>query len=312
MICKLFFITILLLLSCICTGQSALDTSYTIHSTYTKEIRKFPFITIAKREKDKSITVNKNVVYKRIGNRALHFDAFFSNGGPTYPAVILIHGGGWKSGSKEQMNLLAQEIAARGYSCFCVQYRLSGEAVYPAAIQDVQAAIRFIKTNAAMFGADPGKVAVLGCSSGGQMAALIGTANAGHKSGDYNYPNHNVIDAIINMDGILAFHHPESKEGKVASQWLGGTYEEKPEVWEEASALTYAGDKTPPILFINTDMPRFHAGRDDMIAVLNKYNIYSDVKTIKSSPHSFWFFDPWFDQIVEWSVQFLDKVLKGK
>ena len=57
---------------------------------------------------------------------------------------------------------------------------------------------------------------------------------------------------------------PESAEGKVASEWLGGTYEEKPETWIEASALPHIDKNTPPTLFINSSLPRFHAGRNDM------------------------------------------------
>ncbi len=294
-------------------GQIAADTSYTVHSTYNKELKKFPFISIAKRNMHDEIAIKNDVVYRSIGGRQLYFDTYYNDYGMQQPIVILIHGGGWKSGNKSQMHLLAQEIAAKGYACFCIEYRLSVEAQYPAAIHDVKAAIKFIKDNAAEYNADAKRVAVLGCSSGGQMAALVGATNGNKAFEDTNSSGTDTtVQAVIDMDGILAFHHPESKEGKVAAQWLGGSYEQEPQVWKQASALTNAGNNMPPILFINSDMPRFHAGRDDMIAILDKYKIYNDVKTITGSPHSFWFFDPWFDDLVEWSTDFLDKVLKNK
>jgi hypothetical protein len=118
------------------------------------------------------------------------------------------------------------------------------------------------------------------------------------------------VNAIVDIDGILAFKHPESKEAKAASLWLGGNYDEKPIIWEQAAPLNHTDNNTPPILFINSSIPRFHAGRDDMIAILNKYGIYNEVQTIKNSPHSFWFLNPWFDDTILFTTQFLDKLLK--
>jgi acetyl esterase/lipase len=243
----------------------------------------------------------------------LHLDAYYKKGKKPQPGVILIHGGGWKSGNKSQLKIFAQEIASKGYSCFAVEYRLSPEAKYPAAIFDIKNAIKFIKRNSKKFNVNPNKVAVLGCSSGGQMAALIGTTNNNLEFEELTGVNQNAsVQAIINLDGILAFKHPESEEGKVASLWLGGTYEEKPDVWNQASALTHVSASTPPILFINSDMTRFHAGRTDMIAKLNTYTIYCEVKNIPNSPHSFWFFNPWFEPMLKYTVEFLDKIFKNK
>jgi acetyl esterase/lipase len=288
-----------------------IDTSYTVQSTFKKEKIKFPFLEIVKEQNDDNIIQIKDLVYKNLDAKTLHLDAFYKNENTKLPAVILIHGGGWKSGNKSQMQFMAQAIASKGYSCFAIEYRLSPEAKYPAAILDVKSAIKFIKSNAEKFNVDPSRIAVLGCSSGGQMAALIGTTNENSAFEDKDDWSQNAkVQAIINMDGILAFKHPESQEGKAASLWLGGTYEEKPETWQQASALTHTDKNTPPILFINSDMIRFHAGRDNMIEILDKNGIYNEVQTIKNSPHSFWFFNPWFDEMINYTTQFLDKVLK--
>lgn len=302
---------------CLCILHLALfaqmqpDTSYTAYSTYKKDIKKYPFIKIVAKPESALLGIKKELVYKIIEGRALHLDAFFNPKEKKLPAVILVHGGGWKSGNKEHMRLMAQEIALKGYSCFCVEYRLSGEAQYPEGIFDIKEAIKYVKANATKFNADPKKVAILGCSSGGQMATLIGTTNNNVTfEGKSKIKQNTSVQAIIDMDGVLAFHHPESEESGVAAQWLGGTYNEKPEIWEQASALTHTDKNTPPILFINSDKPRFHGGRDDMIKILDKYGIYHETKTIENSPHSFWFFEPWFDEIVGWSVQFLDKIFK--
>ena len=310
---KRSFLIFLYLLTTGLVGQTQIDTSYTVWSAFNKEKTKFPFIKIVQRPENAAVLQLKDLIYKKINSRKLHLDAFFKNQNSSQPAVLLIHGGGWKSGNKSQMHFLAQEIASKGYACFCVEYRLSDEAKYPAAIIDVKSAIKYIKSNAIKFNVDVSKIAVLGCSSGGQMVALIGTTNGNSKFEDNDDFNQNSnVQAIIDMDGILAFHHPESKEANAAALWLDGTYQEKPLVWEEASALAHCGATTPPILFINSDMPRFHAGRDEMIAILTKFEIYNETKQIHNSPHSFWFFDPWFDQIVSYSIQFLDTIFKQK
>jgi acetyl esterase/lipase len=294
-------------------SQTHVDTSYTVWSTYKKEVKKFPFIKKVQKPDNKEITKLKEVVYKSINSRELHLDAYFKKQIALQPAVILIHGGGWSSGDKSQMHYIAQEIASKGYACFSVEYRLTAEAKYPAAITDVKEAIKYIKANALKFNVDPTKVAVLGCSSGGQMAALIGTTNGNLDFEEKSASKQNAnVQAIIDMDGILAFHHPESEEGKAAALWLNGTYEEKPQTWEQASALNQTDEHTPPILFINSSRPRFHAGQNDMIEKLNKYAIYNEVKIMPNSPHSFWFFDPWFDDMIQYSTQFLDKIFKQK
>ena len=287
----------------------SIDTSYTIKSTYTKLIKKYPFIKTAQELNNTNVTEISDVVYSQ-KNRALHFDAYYSTTKKRNPAVIMIHGGGWRSGNKNQMKVMAQKIALKGYSCFTIEYRLSLEAKYPEGILDVKNAIRFIKDNAGKFNVDPNKIAVLGCSAGGQMAALIGTTNDNPAFDDVKNKSKSSsrVNAIINIDGVLAFKHPESSEGDVAAFWLNGTYNENPENWKNASALTHTNKHTPPVLFINSSIPRFHAGRDDMIAILNEKNIYNQVHTIKDSPHSFWFFNPWFDETVLYTTQFLDKV----
>ncbi|MDB5191124.1 MAG: lipoprotein [Segetibacter sp.] len=292
------------------------DTSFTTHSAFIKERKKFPFIEIAQPAYPKGVSKKLDVVYSTIGKRKLRADVFYpvAKSKATYPAVILLYGGGWKSGDKSMSVPIAEQLAANGYVAVSIEYRLSPEAQYPAAVYDVKAAIRWMRVNAKKYRVDPSKIAVHGVSAGGQLAALVGTTNGLKKfEGSGGHAEQlSAVQAIIDIDGVLAFKHPESSEGKVAAEWLGGTSEEKPSTWQEASALTHAGKSTPPILFINSSTPRFHAGRDDMIKVLNAHNIYSEVHTIPDTPHPFWLFHPWFQPTMNYTISFLDKVFKGK
>ena len=140
---------------------------------------------------------------------------------------------------------------------------------------------------------------------------LIGTKN---KSGK--------IGAIINMDGISSFVTDESvnraqqarEENKplpVDAIWLGGTYQEKPQNWKDASALFWITSKSAPVCFINSSIPRFHNGRDEAIAKLKSFDTYTEVHTLEDTPHTYWFFRPWFDTTVSYMTEFLDKIFKN-
>lgn len=312
------FIKIILIVFVLCSNliysqiNYIVDTSYTVNGTYKKLIKKFPQIKIVKSKFYENVVENSAIVYKEIDERKLYLDAFLNTNNSEKPAVVLIHGGGWKSGNKNLMKPLAQNIASRGYACFTIEFRLSTEAIYPAGIYDVKNAIQFIKANANKFKIDTTKVAILGCSSGGQMAALIGTTNNNKNfEEDINYSQTSSVQAIIDIDGVLAFKHPESQEDVVAGLWLGGNYDSVPEIWENASALTHVNENTPPILFIGSQYPRFLAGKDDMIKTLNQFNIYNQVENLENSPHSFWLFHPWFEDTVKYISNFLEKTFKN-
>lgn len=308
-------LVILLVISSVASAQTTeipRDTSFTVYSTFLKERKTRPYIEIAKPEMPAGVKSKENLVYSRLGSRKLLADVYYpaKESRKGYPAVVMVFGGGWRSGDKSQNVPIAQKLAANGFVAMTIEYRLSLEAKYPAAVQDVKAAIRWVRANAKKFGVDKNKIATLGMSAGGQLAALVGTTNGNEKFEGVggNTKESSDVQAVVDIDGVLAFKHPESAEGAVAAQWLGGTYEEKPEVWHEASALNHVNKTTPPILFINSSLPRFHAGRDDMIRKLDSLKIYSEVHTIPDTPHPFWFFHPWFEPTVKLTVNFLKKI----
>ena len=305
---KLFIL--FLFFSSVASAQIKRDTSFTNHSAFIKEKKKYPFIEIASPQISPVVSTRKNIIYTSISKRDLHLDIYYSTKTrKRLPGVLLIHGGGWKSGDKSQNEALAIHLASHGYVAVTAEYRLSPEAQYPAALLDLKDAVKWIKQHASKYNLDKNKIAVLGVSAGGQLAALLGTTNR-NKKFDSKSKGNSEVNAVIDIDGVLAFKHPESEEGKVAAEWLGGTYEEKSKVWEEASALTHAGKSTPPMLFINSANPRFHAGQNDLLKKVRPFNIYTEVHTVSNTPHTFWLFHPWFQPTVEIVTTFLKKILQ--
>lgn len=296
------------------------DSSYTVYGYYQKELKKFPFIEIVKPEHTPLVKEEYNIVYSSNGNRNLHLDLFYPYTTiESLPIVLLIHGGGWRSGDKSFQHPLAIKIAAQGFLCATIEYRLSPEAKYPAAVQDIKTAIKWLKCNAINYNSDSLKVALLGCSSGGHLAALCGVTNNVQKFNP-NYSDCNAsseVQAVVDLDGILDFTHP-AESGKDTSKnhpsvgklWLGETYEENPALWIEASPLTYISKDSPPFLFINSSNERFHAGREEAINIFTKFNIPFEVQTLEETPHTFWLFHPWFIPTVNHITDFLKKVFK--
>jgi acetyl esterase/lipase len=294
-----------------------IDTSFTTQSAYQKEVKNYPFITIAQSCSEETVTIKRELVYARYGNRKMMIDLYlppqYTKG--NHPAVLILHGGGWQSGNKSMDAPMATYLSSKGFVCATPEYRLSAEAKYPAAMVDLKTAVRWLRENSKVYSIDTNRIAVLGTSSGGQLAALMGATNQTAYYCNNQYVNHSSdVQAVIDIDGILAFIHPESGEGvdkpgklSAATQWLGVSMDEDPQRWKEASALTHAGKTFPPVLFINSQFPRFHAGRDDLIARLDSLGINSEVHQLNTTPHPFWLFNPWFEPTANWCLQFLNK-----
>lgn len=304
-------------------GQSVIpfDTTYTVQSTYKKLIRDYPQIEVALPIFSDKVEEHRDVVYVTLrdtpwGIRKLHADIFMpSSNDRIFPALLLIHGGGWRSGNKSMNTPMAQQLAARGFVVVSVEYRLSMEAKYPAAVHDVKAAIRWMRKYAERYRIDAAHIAIGGCSAGGQLASLVGATNHIKMfEGSLGYHNYSsAVQAVINMDGLLDFTNAENLQVKRTEKsadvsWLEGFYEDIPDRWKEASAITWVNKETPPFLFINSAQTRFHSGCNETVDKLKLYGIYSEVRKFEDAPHSFWLFHPWFGPTVNYMAVFLNKV----
>ena len=289
------------------------DTSYNLQSAYRQIKKDYPQVTPVKASLPKGVRFQTSVVYARVGNRELHVDVFYParKRKKGCPGVLLIHGGGWRSGSREMEVPMAQQLAGKGFVAVAVEYRLSPEAPYPASVYDLKAALRWMRANASACGLDTSRIAAYGCSSGAELASFLGTTNgmAQFEGAEGNAQHSSRVQAVLNIDGIVSFVHPEaSAEGEMAGQWLGGLRDVNWKNWKEASPLEYANAQTPPFLFVNCTIPRFHAGRDDLFKILDKAGIYHETHTIPNSTHSFWTVHPWFEETLKYSTAFLRKV----
>lgn len=289
---------------------------YTIQSTYEKLVKKYPNITRVTKTHSIGLRQFFNVPYVTINHsRKLYADIFYPVGYDTrlLPCILMIHGGGWISGSKDNLTPMAQALAQKGFTTIIPEYRLSKEAKYPAGLNDVLSALDFLVLNAADYQIDTSKIIIYGCSAGAQLATLVGVITSNQISDEARFiSNRAYIKAIVNIDGIVSFVHPTAEQewnGHSANAWLGN-YNVNYNNWVEASPLTHMHNQVPPTLFVNSSYPRFHAGRENYLEVLNENKIANKVIEFENCPHSFWMFQPWFDVTKDEVLGFLDVVLK--
>lgn len=312
---RFYLITLFLLCLSVCSAQSRLgitgvaDTGYNLASEFRKNRNAYPFIKVAERTFTPSVLLDRNIHYCSVDGKMLELDVFSPALKSSLPrkAILFLHGGGWRSGYRALHYPLAEKLASLGYVCITPSYRLSTEALFPAAIQDVKAAIRWVRANASSYHIDTAAIAIAGHSAGGQLAALAGATNGMslfNGTGCTQSASAHV-NAVVDIDGILAFIHPESGEGddrkktSAATYWFGYSKKENPSLWNHGSALTHAGIHMPPVLFINSSVDRMHAGQSDLIRILDKHAIRTEVKQFKGAPHSFLLFHPWFDSTIK-------------
>ena len=187
------------------------DTSYSLSSAYIATIKSNPEAMFVEELHSPAVVEEKNITYCNNSKRKLLIDAFhpkLKTPGKGI-AVIIVHGGGWRTGNRTLHYPLAQRLAAMGYVCFTPEYRLSTEALYPAGVYDIKSAIRWVRKNAVKYNIDENKIVVAGHSAGGELAAMMGATNGlGSFEGDgCDKDISSKVNAVIDMDGLLAFIH---------------------------------------------------------------------------------------------------------
>ena len=121
----------------------------------------------------------RDIVYKEIDGKKLKLNVFVPKGDGPFPAVLVVHGGAWRAGSRTQLTMYAKSLARRGFSCFAINYRLAPKHKSPAQIEDCRDAVRWIRRNAADYRTDPGRIGAIGYSAGGHLVSLLAQLRGG-------------------------------------------------------------------------------------------------------------------------------------
>lgn len=213
-------------------------------------------------------------------------DLYFPESGGPWPAVVYVHGGSWMHGDKSEALMFAREMTSQGYLVVSVNYRLYPAGTFPAMIQDVKCAIRFLRANAVQYNFDPGRIAAIGPSAGGHLVALLGTtdAGAGWDVGE-NLDQSSRVQAVIAMAALTDLTQ-QFPNADIETMKLIGFGEHNVLL---ASPLNHVTADDPPFLLI-------HGERDTVVPVeqsqlmydrLVQENVPAQLVVVRNANHSF-------------------------
>ncbi len=266
-----------------------------------------------------SVVSYPNIVYGSDGDRKLLCDIFRpQKAEDPLPAIIVVHGGGWRNGSKNKFRALAIELAERGFVTAAIEYRLGHEAKFPAGIQDCNAATAFVKANAARFGIDPSRIGAVGGSAGGHLVGLMATGweNPLTRRTNGNTPDSTRLDVAIVMGGPMhmttgsvADRSRDPDSGSNSNVWLDATVDENPTLYALADPFIQIDKNDPPIYFLEGefDSPERNQATRDRLTSLG---IATGLRVYKDGKHGCWNNHPWFTQMVDDMEEIFAKSLK--
>lgn len=227
-----------------------------------------------------TIEARTGIEYKQADSLSLQLDLYkLKSLSDAAPALIFIHGGSWSKGKRSDYLPYLLDYAQKGYVTVSISYRLAGVAKFPAALQDVQDAVRWIREHAGEYGINPEKIALVGGSAGGHLAMMAGYTD--EKPGPK-------VQAIVNFYGPTDLTTEYAREREECLNFLGKSYQESPGLYHQASPRSHISQNDPPTL-------TFHGTIDSLVPVsqsdslhqwLNRAGVPSEYHRLKGWPHT--------------------------
>lgn len=254
-----------------------------------------------------------DVQYSQPDGQALRLDLFLPSGGGPKPAVVFLFGGGWTGGVKSSVWRQCVYLAEQGFVAASVQYRLAPAYRFPAALNDAQAAIIWLRSRATDYSIDATRVAIGGASSGGHLAELVGT-NAWSGSDWSGAPANARVQAVVALSPVskLSDQMTVGVQANIA-KLLGATFVENPGAWDAASPLTHVSKRAAPFLILHGNADKV-VPYDQSVAMLHRLQeagVRAELFTAEGGDHPALFHPPWFDPANVAMGRFLDSVLKA-
>jgi acetyl esterase/lipase len=222
--------------------------------------------------------VERDIVFGKGGEVELKLDLVRPAGPGPYPAVICVHGGGWRGGKRQDVEGVLQTLARKQFVAISCSYRLTQVAPFPAQIEDCKAAVRWARANAGKYGIDPQRLGALGFSAGAHLACLLGCADheAGLEGNGGNTGQSSRVRAVVSFFGPSDFM-VKTWNKQVEDYFLvplfGGPFEEKQAEYERGSPLRYVSKDDPPHLF-------FHGGKDTLVGMVNSEKMVARLRAV--------------------------------
>ncbi len=196
----------------------------------------------------------KNIEYKKINGKSLQMDIYQPNNDfHRPPLLVFIHGGGWSHGDRNEYLNYALYFAGLGYMTATVTYRVVKDATYPACVEDITDAVKFIFENNDKYYFNPDKVVLIGGSAGAHLAMLAayGWKQDGKEADTTRLvvPKHK-IKALVEMYGPVDFTTPYARNHPMVTRLMAHSWEETPKLYKEASPIFWVNKNSPPTLIL--------------------------------------------------------------
>lgn len=198
------------------------------------------------------LQVLKDIEFKNVGGKSLKMDLYRGeNVGTRPPLLVFVHGGGWNHGSRDEYLGYALHFARKGFHTATITYRFASDAPYPACVEDVRDALRFLRENGPAFGYDTSRVALVGGSAGAHLAMLAayGWDSSGPRAETGGPPLR--IRAVVDLYGPTDLTSSYARENYMVTRLMARSYREAPLLYREASPIRYVGKSAPPTLILH-------------------------------------------------------------
>jgi len=233
----------------------------------------------------------KNIEYKHIDTTSLQLDIYkLKNLRTPAPLLIFVHGGAWRTGKRADYLPYLIDYAKKGYVTATVSYRLVKQAPFPAAVQDVNCAVKWFKSHGDVYGYDPDRIALIGGSAGGHLSMMIGYAGNEQMFNDNGCDStaSSKVKVIVDLYGPTDLTTPYAQGRKEAIDFIGDTYVNKPEPYLLASPKHYITPDDPPtLIFQGTIDSLVPVSQSDSLDIwLSKVGVPHEYHRLKGWPHT--------------------------
>jgi len=245
----------------------------------------------------KGVLFQPKIIIGKAGERNLTGDVFTPKKIPskTRPAIVFLHGGSWMFGSPSQFHHHADYLARKyGFFALSVDYRLSDETKFPAALQDAKCAIRWIRSHAKKLNIDLERIAICGGSAGAHLSSMVATTagvkgyegNGGHQE----FPSH--VNAVILFNGEFDMWDLVKKKSLIEAmiQFIGDSAEEMPEKYDELSSVKRIHSQVPATLLLHGTIDKC-VSHEQSVAFFNRLQevgVHAELELYQDKPHA-WF-----------------------
>ena len=224
-----------------------------------------------------TFTVEENIPYAFVNGVELRLDIYQPSPRLTTPrpAVVLIHGGGWNSFDKSTMRGMGQFLARSGLIAFAVDYRLfqNNQNLWPTQLDDVQRAVRWVRSNAMKYGIDAAKIGAFGHSAGAQLASLLGMEDTRDNSDPALAQYSSRVQAVVDVSGPTDFTADHDADGiAFLNKFFGATYQNNPELWRAASPLFHVAKDNAPFLIV-------HGAKDENVPMQQAQKFFDKLQS---------------------------------